>query len=128
MDAFVAAQALILDFESRLRIATLTANEPFLFYTGMGEGNFTGVMSWSLKGFIKALQTADIKAVEFHNRRGDFESWAEHSLQDEVLSRQLKKTRIAKLKGEALRKAIISTAEKRFNRLSGQVQRATKLS
>jgi hypothetical protein len=94
----------------------------------MGEGNFTGVMSWSLKGFIKALQTADIKAVEFHNRRGDFESWAEHSLQDEVLSRQLKKTRIAKLKGEALRKAIISTAEKRFNRLSGQVQRATKLS
>jgi len=127
MDAFVAAQALILDFESRLRIAILTADEPFLFYTGVGEENFTGVMSWSLKGFIKALQTVDIKAVEFHNRRGDFESWAEHSLQDEVLPWQLKKTRIAKLKGEALRKAIVGAAEKRFNRLGKQAQMATKL-
>jgi alpha-amylase len=127
MDAFVAAQALILDFESRLRIATLTANEPFLFYTGMGEENFTGVMSWSLKGFMKALQTVDTKAVEFHNGRGDFEGWAEHSLQDKVLSEQLKKTRTAKLEGEALRKAIISATEKRFNELSKQVQMATKL-
>jgi len=127
MDAFVAAQSLIFDFENRLRMATLTANEPFLFHTGVGEGNFTGVMSWSLKGFIKALQTIDMKAVEFHNRRGDFESWAEHSLQDEVLTRQLKKTRTAKLEEEALRKAIISVAEKRFNELSMQVQTATKL-
>jgi alpha-amylase len=127
MDAFVAAQALILDFESRLRIATLTANEPFLFHTDAGEENFTGTMSWSLKGFIKALQTVDIKAVEFHDGRGDFESWAENSLQDEVLKRQLKNTRTAKLKGEPLRKAIISVAEKRFNELSRQVQLATKL-
>jgi alpha-amylase len=127
MDAFVAAQALILDFENRLRMATLTANEPFLFYKGIGEENFTGVMTWSLKGFLKGLQTVDTKAVEFHNRRGDFESWAEHSLQDKVLSRQLKKTRIAKLKGEALRKAIVDTAEKRFSELSEQVQTATKL-
>ena len=127
MDAFVAAQSLIFDFENRLRMATLTANEPFLFHTGVGEGNFTGVMSWSLKGFIKALQTIDMKAVEFHNRRGDFESWVEHSLQDEVLSWQLKKTRTAKLEGEALRKAIISVVEKRFNELSKQVQTATRL-
>jgi hypothetical protein len=127
MDAFVAAQALILDFESRLRIATLTANEPFLFHTDAGEENFTGTMSWSLKGFIKALQTVDIKAVEFHDGRGDFESWAEHSLQDEVLKRQLKKTRTAKLKGEPLRKAIITVAEKRFTELSRQVQMATQL-
>jgi alpha-amylase len=127
MDAFVAAQALILDFESRLRTATLTANEPFLFHTDAGEENFTGTMSWSLKGFIKALQTVDIKAVEFHNRRGDFESWAEHSLQDEVLKRQLKKIKAAKLKGEPLRKSIISVAEKRFNELSTQVRVATQL-
>jgi alpha-amylase len=127
MDAFVAAQALILDFESRLRIVTLTANEPFLFHTDAGEENFTGTMSWSLKGFIKALQTVPIKAVEFHDGRGDFESWAEHSLQDKVLKRQLEKTRTAKLTGEPLRKAIISIAEKRFNELSRQVQLATKL-
>jgi alpha-amylase len=127
MDAFVAAQTLLFDFENRLRMATLTTNEPFLFYTSMGEGNFTGVKAWSLKGFVKALQTVDLKAVEFHNRRGDFESWAEHSLQDAVLSQQLKKTRTAKLKGEPLRKALITITEKRFNELSKQVQTATRL-
>jgi len=127
LDAFVAAQTLLFDFENRLRMAILTANEPFLFYHSLGEGSFTGVMAWSLKGFVKALQTVDLKVVEFHNRRGDFESWAEHSLQDAVLSRQLKKTQTAKLKGETLKKAIIDIAEKRFNELTGQVQTATGL-
>jgi hypothetical protein len=127
MNAFVAAQALILDFESRLRLATLTANEPFLFHTAAGEENFTGVMSWSLKGFVKALRAVDVRAVEFHNCRGDFASWAEHSLQDEVLARQLKKASAAKLTGEELRKAMVGVAEKRFNELSKQVQMATKL-
>jgi len=127
MDAFVAAQSLLFDFENRLRLAILTANEPFLFCTSMGEESFTGAMSWSLKGFIKALQTVTIKSVEFHNRRGDFESWTKHSLQDAVLSRQLREIRTSALKGEALRKAIIAVAEKRFEKLSRQVQTAVKL-
>jgi alpha-amylase len=127
MDAFVAAQSLLFDFENRLRLATLTANEPFLFRTKVGEAHFTGVMTWSLKGFAKALQTVDAKAVEFHNRRGDFESWAEHSLQDKTLARQLKEIRTSKLKGEALRKALIDAAEKRFEKLSAHVQAAVKL-
>ena len=127
MDAFVAAQSLLFDFENRLRLAILTANEPFLFCTSMGEESFTGAMPWSLKGFIKSLQAVTIKSVEFHNRRGDFESWTKHSLQDEVLSRQLREIRTSKLKGEALRKAIITVAEKRFEKLSRQVQTAVKL-
>ncbi len=127
MNAFVAAQTSIFDFENRLRTATLTANEPFLFYTNIGKENYTGVKSWSLKGFIKALKTVDIKAVEFHNRRGDFEGWAEHSLQDEVLSRQLENIRTKKQKGETLRKTIINATKKRFNELNKEVQTAVRL-
>jgi alpha-amylase len=127
MDAFVAAQALLFDFENRVRTAILTANEPFLFHTDTGKENYTGVMTWSLKGFTKALQTVDVNAVEFHNRRGDFESWAEHSLQDEVLSCQLKEIRTSKQKGEPLRKAIINAAKKRFARLEEQAETATRL-
>jgi alpha-amylase len=127
MDAFVAAQSLLFDFENRLRLATLTANEPFLFRTKAGEENFTGVMSWSLKGFVKALQTVNLKAVEFHNQRGDFENWAEYSLQDKTLARKLKEIRASKLKGETLRKALIDAAQKRFRKLSAQVQAAVRL-
>ena len=127
MDAFVTAQSLLFDFENRLRLATLTANQPFLFCTNTGKENYTDVMSWSLKGFIKALKTVDIEAVEFHNHRGDFESWAEHSFQDGNLSIQLKKIRESTHKGEVLRTAIINVAEKKFKQLSEQVQMATKL-
>jgi alpha-amylase len=127
MNAFVAAQTLIFDFENRLRTATLTANEPFLFYTNIGKENYTGVMSWSLKGFIKALKTVDVKAVEFHNQRGDFKGWAEHSLQDKVLSRQLENIRTKKQKGETLRKTIIDAAKKRFDELNKEVQTAVRL-
>jgi alpha-amylase len=127
MDAFVAAQSLLFDFENRIRFATLTANEPFLFHTKVEKENFTGVMTWSLKGFVKALQTVDVKALEFHNRRGDFESWAKHSLQDEVLAWQLKEVRASKLKGNELRKTVVDAALKRFKELSAQVQAAVKL-
>jgi alpha-amylase len=127
MNAFVAAHALLLDFETRVRTAILTANEPFLFHTDTGKENYTGVMAWSLKGFVNALQTVDTKAVEFHNYRGDFESWAQHSLQDEELSRQLKEIRTSKQNGEALKKALINAAKKRFRRLEQQVQTAVRL-
>jgi alpha-amylase len=127
MDAFAVAHALLFDFETRLRLTTLTANEPFLFQTGTGSENFTGVMSWSLKGFAKALETVDVAALEFHNRRGDFEPWAEHSLQDKALSRALRKPRESKLKGEQLRKALVEIAAKRFNELSRQTERANRL-
>jgi alpha-amylase len=127
MDAFAVAQALLLDFESRIRMTTLTANEPFLFHTDKGKENFTGIMTWSLKGFVKTLRTINIKAIEFHNSRGDLESWADHSLQDKVLSRHLKEARITKLKGNSLRDAIVAVADKRFKELNKQVQNATRL-
>jgi len=127
MDAFAVASSLLLDFETRLRLATLTANEPFLFHRGVGEENFSGVMAWSLKGFADALKTVDVKALEFHDRRGDFDAWAEHSLQDKVLSTELTKVKSAKLRGQQLRKMLVETATKRFDDLSKQTQTATRL-
>jgi alpha-amylase len=127
VNAFVAAETALFDFENRVRLATLTANEPFLFCTGSGKENFTGTMTWSLKGFLKALETVDVEALEFHNNRGDFESWAQYSLQDEALSAQLKKCRTTKLKGEILRGTLVKAVQRRFSKATEQVQAATKL-
>jgi len=126
MDAFVTAQTLINDFEARLRLAILAANEPFLFYTGSGESHFTGVKAWSLKGFIKALTKVDIAAVEFHAANGDFEKWIQYSLKDPKLAADVKSA--SAQKGEKLRKTIIDAAKKRFNSQSRQVREATGLS
>jgi hypothetical protein len=128
MDAFVAAQTLLNDFEARLRIAILTANEPFLFHTDVGKDYYTGTMAWSLKGFLKALKEVNAKAIEFHACNGDFESWAQNSLKDQKLASKFKEIQDSQEKGEKLRKTLVNAAERRYTTLSKQVQEATQLS
>jgi alpha-amylase len=127
VNAFVAAEMSLFDFENRVRTAIMTANEPFMFHTATGKENFTGTSVWSLKGFIKALQTVNIKAIEYHNRRGDFESWADLSLRDEILKEKLSPIKNLKLKGEPLRKRLITITTKHFNESINQAQASTKL-
>jgi alpha-amylase len=126
MDAYVTAQAAILDFENRVRLATVAANEPFLFHTGIGEKKYTGTMAWSLQGFTQALRKVSTESLEFHNRRGDFEKWAEKSLQDKPLTDELRKLRLSKIKEESLRKTIVKITKDRFDELNRQTQTATR--
>lgn len=126
MDAFVTAQAAILDFENRVRLAAVATDEPFLFYTGIGEKNYAGKMVWSMAGFAHALRDVPLKSVEFHNNRGDFEKWAQKSLNDKTLSEQLKKERLSKLTGEPLREALIKDMKEARNRLTAASREATK--
>jgi alpha-amylase len=128
MDAFVAAQTLLNDFEARLRLAILTANEPFMFYTGEGKACYTGMMAWSLKGFIRGLEMVDGKAVDFHVSKGDFENWARSSLLDAKLADAIKELKASGQSGEKLRKALVTAAKKHFVAQSKQVQGATQLS
>jgi alpha-amylase len=116
-DAFVTAQGALLDFESKLREYVYAANEPFLFYRGSGEDNFTGVKAWSLVGFLRAIQEIDIALIEFHNRKGDFEKWATLSLRDEKLGRQLEHIRISKVQSEELRRKLKATLRSRLTEL-----------
>jgi len=127
MDAFAVAQTLLNDFEARLKLYIITANEPFLFYTGVGKEYYTGIMAWSLKGFIKALNEVDAKAISFHSENSDFESWAQNSLRDGKLASQFKELQHSKEKGEKLRKTILNFAKKRYATLNKQTQDATRL-
>jgi alpha-amylase len=126
MDAFVTAQAAILDFENRIRLAAIVADEPFLFYTGVGEKCNTGTMTWSLRGFTKAIKNVALKSVEFHNSRGDFEQLAEKSLHDTTLSKQLKREKLSELSGEPLREAIIKDMKKAADRMAAEMRSTTK--
>ena len=126
MDAFVTAEAAILDFENRIRLAAIAADEPFRFYTAVGEKHYTGTTAWSLKGFTKALHNISMKSLEFHNNRGDFEQWAVKSLHDPELAENLKKERLSNLTGETLRQALIRQARKASVKLTGEIRSATR--
>jgi alpha-amylase len=127
MDAFAVAQTLLNDFEARLRLFISAANEPFLFYTGIGKECYTSKIAWSLKGFIKAVSDVNPKAIEFHTENGDFESWIENSLKDQKLATQLRQLKDSKEKGEKLRETILDFTKKRYATLNKQTQEATKL-
>ena len=111
VDAYVTAQSAMLDFENRVKLASETANEPFLFYEGKGEKQYTGLKAWSLKGFSRAIQKASLKSLAFHTRNGDFEKWAEHSLRNEALTEKFRRVRLSKLEGEELRKALVEAVK-----------------
>jgi alpha-amylase len=124
-DAFVNEHAAILDFESRVRLASVAANEPFLFHTNVGKEHFTGTMTWSLSGMNNALTNVTAKSVEFHAGRGDFEEWAYDSLHDKVLSQKLKKVASSNLKGEQLKKSLIVVFKNRLNELKQETKSST---
>jgi alpha-amylase len=127
VNAFVAANTSILDFENRVRTSILVANEPFLFCKGAGEENFTGIMTWSLKGFVNALQNVDTKVLEFHNKRGDFASWAENSLKDSPLKKKLDEIQTSKSRGMSLKEELVRVAKTRYSEVSEQARLSTKL-
>jgi alpha-amylase len=125
VEAFVIGQSSILDFENRVKLAAITANEPFLFYTGVGEERYTGGMIWSLQGMSNALSKVSTKSLEFHNSRGDFERWAEKSLHDQALTEKLVKVRLSKVQGEQLRESLTKTVSDRFKELNEQSRTST---
>jgi arsenate reductase-like glutaredoxin family protein len=85
-------------------------------------------MAWSLKGFSEAVKKVDISAIEFHNRRGDFISWAKHSLKDNELQNEFVNIRETKMVGEELRNSISKVTSKRFKKLSNYSKTALRLS
>ena len=125
-DAYVTAQAAILDFENRVRLAAIAADDPFLFYTGKGKKHYTGMMAWTLKGFIRALKTVSLRSIEFHNGRGDFEMWARHSLHDEELAERFSLLRRRGIHGEELRKSLIKASEEIYQVRKRQRREATR--
>ena len=120
MDAFAVAQTLLNDFEVRLKAEVVAANEPFLFYTGVGKQCFTGTMAWSLKGLIEAAKKVSVKALEFHVGNGDLEQWSKNSLRDEALTEKLAEIKASELEGDVLRKALLAAVKTRYVTLSRQ--------
>lgn len=72
-------------------LRSLPREQAFYFFTSIG--NYTGESATSLEDFAKKLLKINIKSLEFHLYRGDFEKWIMGTLEDNTLAskvRQLK--------------------------------------
>ncbi len=88
----------------------VSPKEAFHFYSEVGKPLM--VSSDSLEDFCEKIGNIDLKTLEFHSSRGDFERWIRF-LGDVELAERLKLIRKSKLSGEDLREKLRETVRLR---------------
>ena len=78
-------------------------DKAFNFYKSVG--NPLNVHAHNLRDFTVKIYRVDIASLEFHLKRGDFESWFK-SLGDEELAKKMELLKRRELTGEDLRKRL----------------------
>ncbi len=100
--------------EKVLRI--LPREKAFYFFTSIG--NYTGMSALSLKEFAERISEVNVKSLEFHLYRGDFEKWIDEVLEDADLAGEVRKLQKSNLKGDALCSQMYTTVSKRLKVLT----------
>ena len=95
-------------------LSPVSIEKAFHFYYGLNQ--HSGVYADSLKDFVDKIQNVDLKSIEFHIPRKDFELWI-RSLGDLELSKKLELLRMSRLSGENLRKEVYETVNSRYEEL-----------
>ena len=95
-------------------LSDVNPENAFQFY--IDEGQFTGQSANNLSQLCELIKSVDVKSVEFHLHRGDFEKWVRF-IGDNILSMQLAKNRNTLLEGEQLREKIVEIISRRIEKL-----------
>jgi hypothetical protein len=93
----------------------LSSKNAFYFFTSIG--NFTGENATSMEDFLEKIEHVDIKSIEFHFHRGDFEKWVAETIGDKGLAEEIKNLHDQKLIGENLRNRLHQIVSKRSRAL-----------
>lgn len=100
--------------KARKILSPVPLEKAFKFYRGINEP--LGAFSDSLKDFMEKIKEIDVKSIEFHASRGDFELWI-HFLGDIELAKRFRTIRELNLSGEELRSEIYSALKSRYEYL-----------
>jgi len=96
-------------------LSSLPLEKAFHFHTGINQ--YSDVYANSLKDFADKIQKIDLKSIEFHLPRKDFELWI-RDLGDPELSKKISLIRRRSLSGENLRKEVYETVKSRYEELT----------
>ena len=95
-------------------LAPVSHERAFFFYTEVGRP--LDAVAHSLKEFGEKLKTVDMKSLQFHLERGDFEKWV-YMLGDAELAKSLVKLKKANYAGEKLRAELVRVVQTRVKQL-----------
>jgi len=96
-------------------LRSVLREEAFYFFTSIG--NYTGQSAASLDEFLQKIKDIDIKSLEFHLFREDFEKWIAQTLGDNRLAEEIKVLRGQKVVGNALRDRVYFIVSRRLKEL-----------
>jgi predicted transcriptional regulator len=105
--------------EALYLLSPVAPERAFHFYTGLHQ--YTGMQANSLCDFCEKVKNADVKSIEFHLSRKDFERWFE-SLGDRELARRVGAIRGKEASGERLRKLVYDAAKSHCDELTALSQ------
>ena len=92
--------------------ALVPADKRFNFYVEIGKP--MDFSAGSIPELFDLVGKVDAASLEFHLYRQDFENWVRIVLNDESLANNIACVRDSEVKGENLRKALLSALEERF--------------
>jgi hypothetical protein len=87
----------------------------FYFFTSIG--NYTGESASSLREFGEKVKLVNVKSLEFHLGRNDFEKWATEVLEDKDLAAKIVRLQTIGLTGDLLRNRLHSMVLDHYNSL-----------
>jgi len=91
------------------------------FYFCAGINQYSGLHASSLQDFCNKIKDTDVKAIEFHLSRKDFERWFE-SIGDQELAQRIGMVREKKVTGEELRRLVYEITKTRCDELMAIVK------
>jgi hypothetical protein len=96
-------------------LRNLSREDAFYFFTSIG--NYTGESTSSLDEFLQKIKDINVKSLEFHLYREDFEKWMTQTLGDDELAEEIEGLRTRKVVGNALRDGLYFIVARRLKNL-----------
>lgn len=97
----------------------LPREKTFYFFTSIG--NYTGESAASLRKFVDKIGEVNLKSLEFHFYRGDFEKWIAEVLEDKELAEQIGTFRNSSPIGEKLKNELCRILIRRYSILKSML-------
>lgn len=96
-------------------LRTLPREKAFYFFTSIG--NYTGESASSMKEFLEKINEVNVKSLEFHFYRGDFEKWIAETLEDGELVTEIGNLRSQNYSGTVLKEHLYNILTKHYEKL-----------
>jgi hypothetical protein len=96
-------------------LRSLSREKAFYFFTSIG--NYTGESASSLKEFMYKINEVNVKSLEFHFYRGDFEKWVAEVLEDKKLADGIREMQKTDVTSDVLRSRLSEVVSRRYKQL-----------